>query len=157
HVQHEPWRHEDPDPRLRQCRSDHRARHDADRRHRLPDDREHARHRADGSARRAELDRARAHASRHQSAGRSASVTFHVLRAAAVASLIATAVACSRGAPPSPAIVLNTSTPNAAVVEVTGLSSDVAAALEAPRTPEAWASILRVAVSTDAPPVLGSY
>ena len=78
------------------------------------------------------------------------------LRAAALASLIALAVACGRGTPPSAAIVLNTSTPTASV-EVTGLSSDIAAALEKPRTPEAWASILRVAVSSEAPPVLGTY
>jgi hypothetical protein len=80
-----------------------------------------------------------------------------VLHAAAVASLIATAAACGRSAPSAPAIVLNSSTPAGAVVEVTGLSSDVAAALDEPRTPEAWAPILRVAVSADAPPVLGTY
>ena len=84
-------------------------------------------------------------------------MTVHVLRAAAVASLIAAAVACSRSAPATPAVVLNSSPPAAAVVEVTGLSSDVAAALDQPRTLEAWASILRVAVSADSPPVLGSY
>ena len=88
-------------------------------------------------------------------------MTLDVLRAAAVATLIATAAACGRAATPSPArspaIVLNSSAPGAAVVEVTGLSRDVADALDTPRTPEAWAAILRVAVSADAPPVLGSY
>ena len=84
-------------------------------------------------------------------------MTPYALRAAIVASVIATAVACGRSTSPAPAIVLNTATPGAAVVEVTGLSGDVADALDAPRTPDAWASILRVAVSADAPPVLGTY
>jgi hypothetical protein len=84
-------------------------------------------------------------------------MTRYVLRAAAVAIVVATAAACGRTASSSPAIVLDTSTPGAAAVEVTGLSGDVADALDAPRTPEAWASILRVAVSADAPPVLGTY
>ena len=84
-------------------------------------------------------------------------MTVHVLRVVAVASLLAPAAACGRSAPSSPAIVLNTSTSDAAVVEVTDLSSDVAEALDVPRTPEAWASILRVTVAADAPPVLGTY
>jgi hypothetical protein len=83
-------------------------------------------------------------------------MTRHALPAAAVAILIAAAAACGRTSS-SPAIVLNTSSPGAAVVEVSGLPGDVVSALDEPRTPDAWASVLRVAVAADAPPVVGTY
>ena len=62
-------------------------------------------------------------------------MTVRVPRAVAVAILIATAAACGRTASSPPAIVLNTSTPGAAVVDVTGLPGDVADALDGERTP----------------------
>jgi hypothetical protein len=94
---------------------------------------------------------------RHDWLRRCRAVILRILQATAPAILLATAVACDRSTPAAPAIVLNGATPEAAVVEVTGLSKEVAAALDEPRTPEAWAAVLRVAVADDAPPVLGTY
>src|SRR5262245_37732571 len=77
-----------------------------------------------------------------------------------MAGTLAIAAACGRSkAPSAPAITLTTP-PNGgtAYVEVTGLSDDTLDALaDANYTPEQWASVLRVAVSADAPAMLGSH
>jgi hypothetical protein len=85
-------------------------------------------------------------------------VTLSAVRVAAMAGALAVAAACGGSQPSIPSVRLTTPNTGAAFVEVTGLSRQALAALAGTeRTPEAWAAILRVSVSTDAPPVLGTY
>jgi hypothetical protein len=80
--------------------------------------------------------------------------------AAALASVLASTAACGRSSDASavPAITLTTPGNGPAYVALTGLPSNAVRALEqANLTPEQWASVLRVAVATDAPPMLGNY
>jgi hypothetical protein len=59
---------------------------------------------------------------------------------------------------PSPAIWLNLGTPGAPTIFVTGLSHrDLGTLRQANLSREAWKSVLRVSVSADAAPVLGTY
>jgi hypothetical protein len=81
-----------------------------------------------------------------------------LLRVAAVTGLVV-AAACG-GSPTSsaPEIRLTTPAGGAAYVEVRGLSDDVLDAIaDAGYAPEQWNAVLRVAVSADAPPMLGSH
>ena len=74
--------------------------------------------------------------------------------------LLLALAACGRASGPSnPAITLTTpSDGGAAYVEVKGLSDDALDALEdAGYSPDQWATVLRVAVAPDAPPMLGTY
>ena len=84
-----------------------------------------------------------------------------VLWVAALASVLAGTAACSRSSDASavPAITLTTPGNGApAYVALTGLPATAVRALEqGSLTPEQWASVLRVAVSTDAQPMLGNY
>jgi hypothetical protein len=87
-------------------------------------------------------------------------VTIHVLRVAALATLVACAAACSRSAAreSTPAIRLTTPTTGSAFVEVVGLSDATLDRLAAARySPQDWASILRVAVDAASPAVVGRY
>ncbi len=88
-------------------------------------------------------------------------MSVRLLWVAVLASALAGTAACSRS-PDSkavPAIALTTPADGApAYVEVTGLSASTLRALDdADLTPEQWASVLRVAVGTDAPAILGQY
>ncbi len=66
--------------------------------------------------------------------------------------------ACGTGEPAAPAVRLARPDSGPAYVEVTGLSATTLASLAAgTRTHEQWASILRVAVTADSPPVVGAY
>jgi hypothetical protein len=80
---------------------------------------------------------------------------------AVLASALVGTAACSRSpdSEAAPAIALTTPADGApAYVAVTGLPATAVRALEqAHLTPEQWASVLRVAVSADAPPILGDY
>lgn len=69
------------------------------------------------------------------------------------ASLWLVTLGCGRAAPANPRIELAA---DAAYVEVTGLPEQTLDALE-PLTPEQWPAVLRVAVSEDAPAILGTY
>jgi hypothetical protein len=83
-----------------------------------------------------------------------------LLRAAALASVLAGVTACGGGSsgPSRPAIALATPSGGAAYVEVTGLSAPVLGALAAgSRTPEQWSQLLRVAVDTGSPPMIGAH
>ena len=89
-------------------------------------------------------------------------MSLRLLWVAALASALAGTAACSRtsDSTAAPAIALTTPGNGAppAYVEVTGLPASTLAALdEANLTAEQWASLLRVAVSTDAPAILGQY
>jgi hypothetical protein len=87
-------------------------------------------------------------------------VTVHLLRGAALATLVACAAACSRPAAheSTPAIRFNTSNPAAAYIEVVGLSDATLDRLaDARYSPQEWSSILRVAVDSASPPVVGRY
>ena len=87
-------------------------------------------------------------------------MTIHVLRVAALATLVACAAACSRSAAreSTPAIRLTTPTSGTAFVEVVGLSDATLGRLAAARySPQEWASILRVAVDGTSPAVVGRY
>jgi hypothetical protein len=79
---------------------------------------------------------------------------------AAVTSSLVIAAACGRSGPSesNPSIQLVDPDSDAAYVEVTGLSAEALDAIEdAQFTDEEWADRLRVSVTTDAPPMLGSY
>ena len=82
-----------------------------------------------------------------------------LLRVAVVTGLLVATAACGGSATSStPEIRLSTPAGGAAYVEVTGLSDDLLDALgSAGYTPEQWNTVLRVAVSADAPPMLGSH
>ena len=84
-----------------------------------------------------------------------------LLWVAALASALAGTAACGRSSDSSaaPAIALSTPADGApAYVEVTGLPASTLKALAgADFTPEQWAGVLRVAVGTDAPAILGQY
>ena len=81
-----------------------------------------------------------------------------LLRAAALASVLAGATACGGPQGPSrPAVALATPSAGAPYVEVTGLSAPVLGALDGERSPEDWAKVLRVAVDATSPAMLGSY
>jgi hypothetical protein len=94
-------------------------------------------------------------------------VNNHVLRVAALASLLAcaaaggaSAAACSRSAAreSTPAIRLNTSGTGSAYVEVVGLSDSTLDRLaDARYSAQEWSSVLRVSVDAASPPVLGRY
>jgi hypothetical protein len=78
--------------------------------------------------------------------------------AAATGLLVATAACGGSATSATPEIRLTTPAGGAAYVEVTGLSDEVLDAIaSAGYAPEQWSSILRVAVSADAPPMLGSH
>jgi hypothetical protein len=88
-------------------------------------------------------------------------MSVRLLWVAALASALAGTAACSRSSDSSatPAIALSTPADGApAYVEVTGLPASTLQALaDADFTPTQWAGVLRVAVSTDAPAILGQY
>jgi hypothetical protein len=87
-------------------------------------------------------------------------VNIHVLRVAALASLLACAAACSRSAAreSTPAIRLTTSGTGTAVIDVVGLSDATLDRLADARysAPE-WSAVLRVSVDAASPPVVGRY
>ena len=86
-------------------------------------------------------------------------MTIHVLRVAALASVVACVAACSRSAAreSAPAIRLSTNA-GVAVVEVVGLPGTTLDRLSDARySPQEWASILRVSVDASSPPVVGRY
>ena len=89
------------------------------------------------------------------SLGREASL----LRAAALASILAGATACGGSSGPSrPSVALTTASGGASYIEVAGLSSSVLGALSrGERSPEEWSRVLRVAVGAEAPPMLGRH
>jgi hypothetical protein len=80
---------------------------------------------------------------------------------AALASVLVSTAACNRSSDASavPAITLTAAGNGApAYVALTGLPASAVRALEqADLTQEQWASVLRVAVSNEAPPILGDY
>jgi hypothetical protein len=79
---------------------------------------------------------------------------------AAMAAVLAVAAACGRSPSTSsdPAIRLTSPQGGHPYVEVTGLSSDALDVLRrSDRTADEWSAILRVAVSDEAPGMLGSY
>ena len=83
-----------------------------------------------------------------------------LLRAAALASVLAGATACGSGSsgPSRPAVALTAPPGGASYLEVTGLSSSVLDALsDGSRTPEQWSQVLRVAVDANVPPMLGTH
>jgi hypothetical protein len=84
-----------------------------------------------------------------------------LLWVAALASALAGTAACGRSSDSSaaPAIALSTPADGApAYVEVTGLPASTLQTLADARfTPEQWADVLRVAVGTEAPAILGQY
>jgi hypothetical protein len=83
-----------------------------------------------------------------------------LLCVAALASSLAAAAACGRSdaTVADPAIRLTAPAGEPAFVEVVGLPDDALGALEdAAYTPDQWTAVFRVAVSTDAPAVLGRY
>ena len=86
---------------------------------------------------------------------------LRLLWVAALASALAGTAACGRSSDSNavPAIALNTPGNGApAYIEVTGLPASTLRALgKSGFTPEQWASVFRVAVSTDAPAILGQY
>jgi len=85
-------------------------------------------------------------------------VTLRLPHVAVMTALAVVTAACGPAAPAAPAVRLARPDSGPAYVEVTGLSAATLASLAAtPRTPEQWASILRVAVTADSPPVLGDY
>jgi len=88
-------------------------------------------------------------------------VTLSALRVAVLASVLASAAACSRPATThesAPRIRLTTPSTGPAFVEVAGLPSDTITSLtRAKLTPERWPTVLRVAVDAQSPPVLGRY
>ena len=87
------------DRRLRLGVADHLAGGGGNGRRAVRDDREHEGRRAAGPAGRAELDRHRARGRGAQSADRSLAVNIHVLRVAALATLVACAAALQPFAP----------------------------------------------------------
>jgi len=84
-----------------------------------------------------------------------------VLWVGVLVSVLSSTAACGRSSDASapPAITLTTPGNGArAYVALTGLPADALKSLQhANLTPEQWASVLRVAVSTDAPSMLGDY
>jgi hypothetical protein len=87
-------------------------------------------------------------------------VNVHVLRVAALASLLACAAACSRSAAreSTPAIRLATSGAGVAVIEVVGLSGATLDRLAGARySAQDWSAVLRVSVDAASPPVVGRY
>jgi hypothetical protein len=85
-------------------------------------------------------------------------MSVRLLHVAAVAGVLAAAACGGSATSSTPAIRLTTPPNGAAYVEVTGLSDRLLDAIrDAGNSPEQWASVLRVAVSADAPPMLGSY
>jgi hypothetical protein len=88
-------------------------------------------------------------------------MSVRLLWVAALASVLASTAACSRSSDASavPAITLTTPDSGApAYVALTGLPAASVRVLEqAHLTPEQWTSVLRVAVSADAAPMLGDY
>ncbi len=85
-------------------------------------------------------------------------MTGRLPHAAVMAALAIVIAACAPGEPAAPAVRLATPDRGRAYVEVTGLAATTLAALaDGTRTPEQWASILRVAVTADSPAVLGDY
>jgi hypothetical protein len=80
------------------------------------------------------------------------------LRTAAIGLTALIVAACGGSQPSTPSIRLTTPNTGVAFVEVAGLSRQARASLAGTeRTPDGWAAILRVSVSTDGPPVLGTY
>lgn len=83
------------------------------------------------------------------------------LRVAALAAVIAGAAACGASSPPAAATAIALAAPEngtPAYVEVTGIPAPVLGALRrAGLTPAQWSRVLRVAVSEDAPAILGDY
>jgi hypothetical protein len=79
----------------------------------------------------------------------------------ALASTLAGAASCSRSSDSSAAPAISLATPDGgapAYVALTGLPATAVRTLEqAHLTPEQWTSVLRVAVSAEAPPMLGDY
>jgi hypothetical protein len=86
-------------------------------------------------------------------------MNIRLLHAAAMATVVVVAAACSGSRSPSnPAITLVNPESPAAHVAVTGLSGDELAALSGDDlTAEQWPALLRVAVDAEAPPMLGAY
>lgn len=86
---------------------------------------------------------------------------FRVLCVAAVTISLVIAAACGRSASTASEPAIRLTSPQGrgtAYVEVTGLSDDALGALEdAALTPDQWSGVLRVAVSADAPAMLGDY
>ena len=83
-----------------------------------------------------------------------------LLRLAAVTASIVTAAACGRSASPSSPAIKLTKPQNGgrAYVEVTGLSADALGSLgRTTLTAKQWSALLRVAVSDEAPGMLGAY
>ena len=84
-----------------------------------------------------------------------------VLWVAVLVSLLSSTAACSRSSDASAAPAITLTTPGngaPAYIALTGLPANALKSLQhANLTPEQWASVLRVAVSTDAPPMLGDY
>src|SRR6185436_11641390 len=141
-VEQQPWRHEDCHRWLRRRVTDHVAGLGRDGWCPLRDDREHEGRGATGSARRAELDRDRPCQRRTRPADRSLAVNIHVLRAAALASMLASVVACSRSAAreSTPGIHLITPATGPAYVEYAGLSGKEFNVLATTAfTPQQWA------------------
>lgn len=90
-------------------------------------------------------------------------MSLRALCVAVLTGLLVLAAACSRSAsseaPSTRSIHLRTShNGGPAVIEVVGLDDDTLEALErAGYTADQWASLLRISVGPDAPPVLGTY
>ena len=88
-------------------------------------------------------------------------MTTPALRVAVLAGVLACAAACSQPATTStaaPAIHLRTPQAGQPFVEVTGVSADTLAGLNrAALSPARWSAVLRVAVDSQSPPVLGNY
>jgi len=87
-------------------------------------------------------------------------VNIHVLRVVALATLVACAAACSRSPARETTPAIRLTTPNAGVayVEVVGLSNQTLGRLaDAGYSQQVWSSILRVAVDSTSPPVVGRY
>src|SRR5262245_53042185 len=84
-----------------------------------------------------------------------------VLWVAVLVSVLSSTAACSRSSDASAAPAITLTTPGngaAAYVALTGLPANTLRSLQhANLTAEQWASVLKVAVSTDAPPMLGDY
>lgn len=84
---------------------------------------------------------------------------FRLLSVAAVTGALVIAAACGAASSAPPAIVLTTPADGGtSYVEVTGLPDATLDALaSAALTPEQWTAVLRVAVSADAAPMLGTH
>lgn len=77
-------------------------------------------------------------------------------RIATLAALAAVVASCSSPSGP-PAIRMVQPDRGAAFIQVVGLPASTLASLAETRGPDQWASILRVAVTADAPPIVGDY